>query len=289
MELFVESLLVKTMEITNARQARTLSPSHMRQSIMSESRFDFLRELVKDVPNISWTDEYPPLEPEPSAATNGSALLRSVSVAERPKRNYRRPASFDEAAITAAASSDLDASSSTASGILKRKLMDASRKSASVDGSAAQGPAWKVAILDAAVEESSRDAAAERLAFSLLPPSVNLSSDSIRNPIIKIDYSQPSLGAASAVPAQITPVIKVDCSKLTSNVNNNNIEPQKLALHAAALDAASLATPNLTTPTRLNNAPQFDVGGGGAAVVGLPLALPTAASTLDLDEDYDNI
>lgn len=53
LELFVESLLTKTLCITNSRNAKTLSPSHMKQCIMSESRFDFLRELVRNVPDIN--------------------------------------------------------------------------------------------------------------------------------------------------------------------------------------------------------------------------------------------
>lgn len=57
LELFVESLLTKTLRITNSRNAKTLSTSHMKQCIMSEQRFDFLRELVKNVPDISVAEE----------------------------------------------------------------------------------------------------------------------------------------------------------------------------------------------------------------------------------------
>ncbi|XP_055323823.1 myb-like protein P isoform X2 [Sitodiplosis mosellana] len=57
LELFVESMLTKTLRITNARNAKTLSPSHMKQCIMSESRFDFLRELVKNIPDINVAEE----------------------------------------------------------------------------------------------------------------------------------------------------------------------------------------------------------------------------------------
>lgn len=50
-------MLTKTLRITNARNAKTLSPSHMKQCIMSESRFDFLRELVKNIPDINVAEE----------------------------------------------------------------------------------------------------------------------------------------------------------------------------------------------------------------------------------------
>lgn len=53
LELFIKSLLTKTVRVTNARNAKTLSPSHMKQVIESENRFDFLKELVKNVPDIS--------------------------------------------------------------------------------------------------------------------------------------------------------------------------------------------------------------------------------------------
>ncbi|XP_067627639.1 uncharacterized protein NC2alpha [Eurosta solidaginis] len=56
-ELFVESLLKKTLRITNSRNAKTLSTSHLKQCIMAEQRFDFLRELVKNVPDISVAEE----------------------------------------------------------------------------------------------------------------------------------------------------------------------------------------------------------------------------------------
>ncbi|XP_014293968.1 dr1-associated corepressor [Halyomorpha halys] len=57
LELFVESLITKTMEITTMKNARTLSPHHMKQCILSENRFDFLRDLVKSVPEVSVSDD----------------------------------------------------------------------------------------------------------------------------------------------------------------------------------------------------------------------------------------
>lgn len=53
LELFVESLLTKSSNITSSRNAKTLSPSHLKQCIISESRFDFLKDLVKMVPDIA--------------------------------------------------------------------------------------------------------------------------------------------------------------------------------------------------------------------------------------------
>ncbi|XP_065345692.1 dr1-associated corepressor [Cloeon dipterum] len=60
LELFVESLLTKAVQITTARKAKTLTPSHMKHCILSESRFDFLKEFVKTVPDlVGDTDDIP--------------------------------------------------------------------------------------------------------------------------------------------------------------------------------------------------------------------------------------
>ncbi|GAB1863395.1 Nuclear transcription factor Y subunit C-8 [Camponotus japonicus] len=67
LELFVHSLLTKTMQITSAKNAKTLSPSHMKQCILSESRFDFLKDLVKSLPDVSGPDDEVPTSPETPA------------------------------------------------------------------------------------------------------------------------------------------------------------------------------------------------------------------------------
>ncbi|XP_050676121.1 dr1-associated corepressor, partial [Leptidea sinapis] len=57
LELFVESLLNKAMQVTMQRNAKTLSPSHIKQCILAESRFDFLRDLVKNIPDVTAAEE----------------------------------------------------------------------------------------------------------------------------------------------------------------------------------------------------------------------------------------
>ncbi|XP_018336012.1 dr1-associated corepressor [Agrilus planipennis] len=57
LELFVESLLTKSMQITQTRNAKTLTPSHMKQCILSENRFDFLKDLVKNIPDPSTQED----------------------------------------------------------------------------------------------------------------------------------------------------------------------------------------------------------------------------------------
>lgn len=57
MELFIESLLKKSLDVTVARHAKTITVSHMKHTIMQEIRFDFLRELVKNIPDLSVSDD----------------------------------------------------------------------------------------------------------------------------------------------------------------------------------------------------------------------------------------
>lgn len=76
LELFVESLLTKSSSITNSRNAKTLSPSHLKQCIVSESRFDFLKDLVKMVPDISMEEGTPSASiEENSGAPSASSEL----------------------------------------------------------------------------------------------------------------------------------------------------------------------------------------------------------------------
>ncbi|XP_050426500.1 uncharacterized protein LOC126836874 [Adelges cooleyi] len=52
-ELFVSSLLTKAGNITTQRNAKTLTLTHLKQCIYADSRLEFLRELVKNIPDIS--------------------------------------------------------------------------------------------------------------------------------------------------------------------------------------------------------------------------------------------
>ncbi len=78
LELFVESLLTKSSQITISRNAKTLSPSHIKQCIMSESRFDFLKDLVKNIPDIAIED----------TSGNGSEEQNHGTTSEFQQRNY---------------------------------------------------------------------------------------------------------------------------------------------------------------------------------------------------------
>ncbi|XP_011304809.1 nuclear transcription factor Y subunit C-7 [Fopius arisanus] len=90
LELFVHSLLTKTMQITNAKNAKTLSPSHMKQCILSESRFDFLKDLVKCLPDVSGADDEVPTPPLTPAPIGINPMIVPAS-APRPQSDARFP------------------------------------------------------------------------------------------------------------------------------------------------------------------------------------------------------
>ncbi|RWS29861.1 dr1-associated corepressor-like isoform X1, partial [Leptotrombidium deliense] len=57
LELFVETLLNESRKITISRNARTLTPSHLKASTLANSQFLFLRDLLSSIPDIQQTGE----------------------------------------------------------------------------------------------------------------------------------------------------------------------------------------------------------------------------------------
>ncbi|ODN00376.1 Dr1-associated corepressor [Orchesella cincta] len=57
LELFVESLLKKAEGVTHSRNAKTLTPSHLKQCIMAEQRFDFLKDVVSAIPDVQGDED----------------------------------------------------------------------------------------------------------------------------------------------------------------------------------------------------------------------------------------
>ncbi len=78
LEIFVESLLTKSLQQTQARSAKTMSTSHIKQCIQSESTFDFLKDLVENVPDMPCEEEDGPQAP-------------TVHRTERKNRQHNKP------------------------------------------------------------------------------------------------------------------------------------------------------------------------------------------------------
>lgn len=73
LERFVESLLMKTNDITQSRNAKTLTTLHLKQCILAENKFDFLRDLVASVPDVQ-------VEDETSNSSLNAAVFRNSNV-----------------------------------------------------------------------------------------------------------------------------------------------------------------------------------------------------------------
>nr|SVE73909.1 EOG090X0H1B [Daphnia atkinsoni] len=82
-QLFVESLLTKAVQITSARNAKTLSPAHLKQCILAESRFDFLKDLVLTIPDVQpeGEDGITSVPSTPTAQQPQPIVFRSLSEA----------------------------------------------------------------------------------------------------------------------------------------------------------------------------------------------------------------
>lgn len=82
LELFVESLLKKTSEITKNRNAKTLTRSHLKACILTDGSFDFLVDLVSSIPDVQGDEESSLAScisenPSPTVLSHGMRARRS--------------------------------------------------------------------------------------------------------------------------------------------------------------------------------------------------------------------
>lgn len=56
LEMFIESLITETSKTTIAKNAKTLSASHIKQTIQANKQFDFLRDIVASIPDHQTED-----------------------------------------------------------------------------------------------------------------------------------------------------------------------------------------------------------------------------------------
>lgn len=85
LELFVESLLLKASANTQAKNARTLTPQHLKQTILSEARFDFLKDLVANISDV----RDPSADGEDSNSNAGSESKTSKPLKQRRRRRRK--------------------------------------------------------------------------------------------------------------------------------------------------------------------------------------------------------
>lgn len=87
LELFAETLLGRAKAVTANRGARTLTPSHLKFCIQSESRFDFLKELVSTVPDLQGDSDVG--DGREVQATHATSLLTTLE-SKLPSRGRGR-------------------------------------------------------------------------------------------------------------------------------------------------------------------------------------------------------
>jgi len=70
LQLFIAEFMDKTAEITQERNAKTITKSHMKSCVMKHDMFDFLKDMVKDIPERAPAEDKPLKMPR-SGATRG--------------------------------------------------------------------------------------------------------------------------------------------------------------------------------------------------------------------------
>ncbi|KAM8714125.1 hypothetical protein ACLKA7_014300 [Drosophila subpalustris] len=321
LELFVESLLTKTLRVTNARNAKTLSPSHMKQCIMSEQRFDFLKELVRNIPDISVAEEacnyndedahsseeqYPDSDTPydlslPSTSLRGlppngnsSTFVRSVSlngVGLKRNHNPTPPATPSVIMQTAAALAQMQ----------QQHIAHLPAKLARSESTPAYTPRGRPPNQNNNNNNNNNNAHySSRQTHETAIPAAICSFDVLSKPIVKIDYSNvqmPSSTTDADAGSTANEAFNFDIAAPVINIDLTNI--------------VSAGTASSTTPTKICYGDNTSMGGGGnnsisklalstvnciagkSTIPIIPKATtapaPITESLFELDEDYDNI
>ncbi|XP_072031028.1 uncharacterized protein [Amphiura filiformis] len=106
LEIFLESLIIKSSHQTVARNAKTMTTAHIKQCIQSESTFDFLKDLVENVPDIAQGEEEDgETNHLPSAAASSSSSVASNNRHRPPAAGGERERGFSRSSSTASSSS----------------------------------------------------------------------------------------------------------------------------------------------------------------------------------------
>lgn len=308
LELFVESLLTKTLRITNSRNAKTLSPSHMKQCIMSEQRFDFLKELVRNIPDISVAEEaafnyndddvqsseeqYPDSDtpydlslPSTSlrALPNGNnSYVRSISLNGGAQKRIYNPSTPSVIVQTAPALAQIHHQA----GHLPTKLA----RSESTPIFTPRGRSNDINDQSSRLQDT-----------AIAPPICNY--ELLNKPIVKIDYSNVQMVTKKLCPSGD------DKGSTSTAMLNLNIAPPVINI-----DLTNIVTGSIPTPTKISygitSADKTNMNGNnnnsiskfGSSVnciaeksktPSIPKATsasaPISESLFELDEDYDNI
>ncbi|XP_036601208.1 dr1-associated corepressor-like [Trichosurus vulpecula] len=78
LELFLESFLKKACQVTQSRNAKTMTTSHLKQCMELEQQFDFLKDLMATMPNMQEDGEDNHLDGE-----------KSVRRGQKPRNSWK--------------------------------------------------------------------------------------------------------------------------------------------------------------------------------------------------------
>ncbi|KAH9423222.1 DR1-associated protein 1 (negative cofactor 2 alpha), partial [Dermatophagoides pteronyssinus] len=110
LESFAEQLLTISSDVTRNRNARTLTPNHIKTAILNKNEFHFLRELTQSIPDVNnLTDE------EPNASISTPSVTASSSSSANPVLAQQQHSS--SVMITAAAATTTPTNSLSLSSI----------------------------------------------------------------------------------------------------------------------------------------------------------------------------
>lgn len=219
LELFVESLLTKAMQVTTSRNAKTLSPSHVKQCILAEARFDFLKDLVKNIPDVSVAEEK-----EMMSAENSPNSSRFADMSIPPRRLAREDSntsSSSEALESTKRSHphtlDLDASPNK----YKRTAPSCSSDSAAIDLSVKSDSRTANFYQEVKyTEESTRSVITINPTYSAQPSTSSSCVSITTQQIPKLEklksFKQNYIDTQNAKP--VTPVLNIDFTNLVPKI-----------------------------------------------------------------------
>ncbi|KAH8308939.1 dr1-associated corepressor homolog [Drosophila kikkawai] len=299
LELFVESLLTKTLRITNSRNAKTLSPSHMRQCIVSEKRFDFLKELVRNIPDISVAEE---------AAYNEDDMLRSSPEDQYPDSDTpydlslpstsMRSQSNNGTASTAAYMRSMSLNGGGGAGTKRQQqqLPPHLNPTHTLPAKLARSestPAYTPGQRGRPPNSHSQHHKKQPVQLDTAIPAP-ICSYELNKPIVKIDYSNVQMrslctpeAAVSAPATNSGAAFNFDIAAPVINIDLTNIVAAGAGVGAASSRPTSIGF----APADNNNVNQM-AGKSSAPIIPKATAAPSATPTetiFELDEDYDNI
>ncbi|EDW10861.1 uncharacterized protein LOC6581181 [Drosophila mojavensis] len=310
LELFVESLLTKTLRITNSRNAKTLSPSHMKQCIMSEQRFDFLKELVRNIPDISVAEEaafnyndddvQSSEEQYPDSDTPYDLSLPSTSLRVLPNGNnsYMRSISLN------GGGQKRNYNPSTPSVVMQTApaLAQIHHQAGHLPTKLARSESMPIYTPRGRSNDTNDHNNRLPLDTAIAPPICDY--ELLNKPIVKIDYSNVQMTTTTSCPSgddngiTSTAMINLNIAPPVINIDLTNIvttgalpTPTKINYGIMSSDKTNINGNNNNSISKFESSVNYIDEKSKTPSIPKPTSAsaPISESLFELDEDYDNI